>query len=129
MSVALAPIGAVFFVMPTSSPLFYVCWFLTSASTTAWFGPLFATIQHLAPPAIRSTTVAFGLLVVNLLGVGPGSWITGLIGDASSLTRGLVVAAGVELAAVLPLALAARRLEGDEGTRRAMDATRLGARR
>jgi MFS family permease len=123
MSLVLAPSGAAFFLMPTSSPFFYVCWFLTSASTTAWFGPLFATIQHLAPPAIRSTTVAFGLLVLNLLGVGPGPWITGLIGDVSSLTRGLVVAAGVELAAVVPLALAARRLERDEAEARRVEAT------
>jgi MFS family permease len=107
MSLALAPAGAVFFLMPTSSPFFYACWFLTSASTTAWFGPLFAAIQHLAPPAIRSTTVAFALLVLNLFGVGPGPWITGLIGDASSLTRGLVLAAGVQLAAAVPLVLAA----------------------
>jgi hypothetical protein len=48
------------------------------------------------------------LLVVNLLGVGPGPWVTGLIGDRHSLTLGLVVSVAVGASAVAPFTLAAR---------------------
>ena len=116
MTAALVPIAVAFVLMPVGSLLFFVCWFFTSASTTAWFGPVFAAIQELAPPQGRSTMVAFGLLTLNLLGVGPGAWITGMIGDGASLTRGLLLAAGVELLAVVPLALAALRYERDRET-------------
>ena len=120
MTAVLVPIAVAFVLMPVGSPLFFVCWFFTSASTTAWFGPVFAVVQELAPPQGRSTTVAVGLLTLNLLGVGPGAWITGMIGDAASLTRGLLVAAGVELLAVVPLALAARRYDRDRETAAAL---------
>jgi len=103
-----APFTAAFFLLPPSTSLFYVCWFFSTASTTAYFGPVFAAIQELAPVHVRSSTVAFGLLVTNLLGVGPGPWITGLIGDRSSLTIGLLVSLGVSLAAVIPFSMAAR---------------------
>ena len=90
------------------TPLFYACWFLTSAGTTAWFGPLFSAYQELAPVHVRSTMVAFALLVLNLLGVGPGPRITGMIGDARGLTFGLGISVVVTAVAVIPFALAAR---------------------
>jgi MFS transporter, Spinster family, sphingosine-1-phosphate transporter len=104
-----APFSLGFFVLPPSSPLFYLCWFFSVASTVAYFGPAFAAIQELAPQHIRSSALAMGLLVMNLLGVGPGPWITGLIGDRWSLTAGLVVSIGVALVAVVPFTLAARQ--------------------
>lgn len=108
MTLFFAPFSVTFFLLPPSSPLFYVCWFFMAASTVAYFGPLFAAVQELAPPHIRSSAVAFGLLVINLAGVGPGPWITGAIGDRWSLTAGLVISAGVACAAVVPFALAGR---------------------
>jgi len=104
-----APFSIGFFVLPPSSPLFYLCWFFSAASTVAYFGPTFAAIQELAPADARSSAVAMGLLVINLLGVGPGPWVTGLIGDRWSLTAGLVISIGVALVAVVPFTLAARR--------------------
>ena len=90
------------------TPLFYVCWFITSAGTTAWFGALFSGYQELAPGHLRSTVVAFALLVLNLLGVGPGPLITGIIGDTRNLTSGLLVSIVVNAFAMIPFALAAR---------------------
>lgn len=90
---------------------FYVCWFLTSAGTTAWFGPLFSAFQELSPVHARSTLVAFALLVLNLLGVGPGPLITGLIGDSHNLSIGLLVSLVVTACAIVPFALAARSEE------------------
>jgi MFS family permease len=108
LTVFFAPFSIGFFMLPPASPLFYVCWCFSVASTVAYFGPTFAAIQELAPAHVRSSAVAMGLLVINVLGVGPGPWITGLIGDRWSLTAGLVVSIGVAIAAVVPFTLAAR---------------------
>ena len=96
------------FTIPTKTPLFYVCWFFASAGTTAWFGALFSVYQELSPAHARSTVVAFALLVLNLLGVGPGPLITGMIGDARGLTSGLVISVFITAFAIIPFALAAR---------------------
>ncbi len=97
-----------FYTIAPGTPLFYVCWLLTSAGTTAWFGPLFSAYQELSPLRTRSTIVAFALLVLNLLGVGPGPLITGMIGDARNLSYGLLISLGVTVLAIIPFALAAR---------------------
>ncbi|MFL6246036.1 MAG: MFS transporter [Thermoanaerobaculia bacterium] len=97
-----------FYTSTPGTPLFYACWLLTSAGTTAWFGPLFSAYQELSPLQTRSTIVAFALLVLNLLGVGPGPLITGMIGDASSLGYGLLISLGITAFAIVPFALAAR---------------------
>ena len=52
--------------------------------------------------------VAFALLVLNLLGVGPGPLITGMIGDRSGLSFGLLVSLVVTAMAMIPFFLAAR---------------------
>lgn len=97
-----------FYSVTPGTPLFYACWLLTSAGTTAWFGPLFSAYQELSPLQTRSTIVAFALLVLNLLGVGPGPLITGMIGDARNLSYGLLISLGVTALAIIPFALAAR---------------------
>ncbi|MFB3853389.1 MAG: MFS transporter [Vicinamibacterales bacterium] len=109
LTVFFAPFTAGFLLLPAGSSLFYACWFMSAASTTAYFGPTFAAIQELAPLHLRSSGVAFGLLVVNMVGVGPGPWVTGMIGDRWSLTLGLLLSLGVSLLAVVPFSLAARR--------------------
>ena len=108
ISLVFAASAALFYALPAGTTPFYVCWFLTAACTSGWFGPLFATIQELSPAHTRSTAVAFALLVLNLLGVGPGPLLTGKIGDVRSLTLGLLVSAAVVALAWLPFALAAR---------------------
>ena len=57
--------------------------------------------------------IAFALLVINLLGVGPGPLLTGMIGDAHGLTLGLLASLGVVALAVPAFVIAARsaRLE------------------
>ena len=107
ITLATLPFSAAFYLLPPTSPMFYACWFVASASTTAWFGPVFAAIQELSPPAARSTLVAVGLLVMNLLGVGPGPWITGMIGDRHNLTTGLMLSLVVVLMSVVPFSLGA----------------------
>lgn len=109
MTAFFVPLGALFFTQPQGTPLFYVCWFFTAAGTTAWFGPLFSAFQELSPADGRSTFVAFALLVLNLLGVGPGPLVTGMIGDRLGLSSGLLASLLVTACAVVPFVLAARR--------------------
>ena len=108
MTVALAIPAWLFYTLAPGTPIWYACWLLTSAGTTAWFGPLFSAYQELAPSHTRSTMVAFALLVLNLLGVGPGPLITGIIGDRRTLEYGLLASVIVTALAVIPFALAAR---------------------
>ena len=100
--------GWLFYTIAPGSMAFYVCWFFTAAGTTAWFGALFSAYQELAPAQVRSTIVAFALLVLNLAGVGPGPLVTGMIGDRRNLTSGLLISIVVTALAIIPFALAAR---------------------
>ena len=117
MTAIFLPIGWLFYSLSPASPLFYVCWFLTSAGMTTWFGPFFAAVQELSPQDARSSLIAFAVLTINLLGVGPGPLVTGLLGDARTLTFGLQVSLGVFATAILPLAFAGRRLRTQGATR------------
>ncbi len=108
ITVALAIPAWLYYSIEPGTTLWYACWLLTSAGTTAWFGPLFSAYQALAPAHTRSTMVALALLVLNLLGVGPGPLITGMIGDSRNLTYGLLASVIITSLAVIPFALAAR---------------------
>jgi MFS transporter, Spinster family, sphingosine-1-phosphate transporter len=108
MTAFFTPIGLVFYSLVPGTPLFYGFWFLTSAGTSAWFGPLYSAVQELSPQHTRSTLIAFALLVMNMLGVGPGALVTGMFGDARSLSLGLTVSLGVVSLAIAVFALAAR---------------------
>jgi MFS family permease len=108
MALFFAPFNLAFFVQAPGTPLFYVCWFFSAASTVATFGPVYSAVQELSPPHVRASLLALALLVVNLVGVGPGSLITGAIGDRASLTAGLAISVGVALAAIVPFVFAAR---------------------
>jgi hypothetical protein len=81
-----------------------------------WFGPHMAAIDERAPAGMRATVLGIALLVANLVGLSSGPYVTGLIGDRSSLTVGLtwsLVPAGLGLAlvALLGLARAPRRAD------------------
>jgi MFS transporter, Spinster family, sphingosine-1-phosphate transporter len=108
MTVVLTIPAWAFYSVKAGTPIFYLCWFVTSAGTTAWFGPLFSAFAELSPVHARSTVAAFALLVLNLLGVGPGPLITGMIGDSRTLTSGLLISLIVTVMAVVPFAFAAR---------------------
>ena len=60
--------------------------------------------------------IAFAMLVINLLGVGPGPLITGMIGDARGLTLGLLSSLLVAGLAIPAFALAARRARSGPAT-------------
>jgi MFS family permease len=55
---------------------------------TGIFGPLFALNQSVVPESMRATAVALLLFFANLIGMGVGGFVTGLISDALVPTYG-----------------------------------------
>lgn len=106
--VLLTPATLLFYLSPAGSAAFYTGWVLSGLRATIWFGPLYASVQDLAPAHARATAVAFLMLAINLLGGGPGPWLAGALGDRTSLTQGLVVTTLIGVTAIVPFALAAR---------------------
>jgi predicted MFS family arabinose efflux permease len=136
---ALAGLGAVglaaaalFYRLPPSSALFLPCWLVAQAWMLGWFGPLLAAIDEAAPAGLRATVLGLALLVVNLLGVGTGPYVTGLIGDRAGLTAGLswsLVPAAAGLVLVLlaaPSFRGAPSSAGDEESARHSEELRRG---
>jgi predicted MFS family arabinose efflux permease len=113
--VALAALGALgltaallFYRLPPSSVFFLPCWFLAQAWLLGWYGPLVVAVDEIAPPGLRATVIGLALLAANLLGVGVGPYVTGLVGDRVGLTAGLTwsllpAALGAALLAALGL--------------------------
>ena len=99
-----------FYTAPPSSPLFFVCWVAAQAWLLGWYGPVVAAIQELAAPESRATVIGFTLMTVNVLGVAVGAWLTGVIGDRTSLTHGLLVSVGVGVVGLALIVLASMRL-------------------
>jgi MFS family permease len=102
-----------FYLLPAASPWFLAAWLVAQAWTLGWFGPLLAAIHERAPAGAQATVIGFGLMALNLGGVGLGPWITGRIGDRSGLTAGLLtsVAVGAVGLGLVGLAAVRRRPE------------------
>lgn len=48
---------------------------------SVWYGPVYASVQGLAPPRMRATAVAIMLFLVNMIGLGAGPTLIGLASD------------------------------------------------
>lgn len=111
--IALGVPALAWYLVPADSPLFYVVWFIGGIAGTSFFGAVFATVQDLVPAHLRSSVVGLLLLCMNLLGGATAPWIAGKIGDATTLTRGLVICCIVGFLAIPCNAYAARRYAKD----------------
>jgi MFS family permease len=109
----IGPPALAWYVLPKDSILFYVVWFIGSFAATGYFGPIFATVQDLVPARVRSTMVGVLLLLVNIFATGLAPWVAGAIGDATTLTRGLVICSLVGFLSVPFFVFAARRYATD----------------
>lgn len=103
------------YTLPIQAPfyLFWVCLFVATFGSLSWYGPIFATVQDLAPVKIRATAVAFLMLAINIIGTGLGPLIAASIGDKYSLWRGLAICAVGGYLAIPLLVMAARRYQQD----------------
>ena len=95
------------YALPPGTPLFFATWLVAQAWGLGWYGPVVAVMHEMAPADSRATVIGSALLVVNLLGVATGPWVTGLIADRTSLTTGLVASLGAMAAGLFLVLLAA----------------------
>lgn len=85
-----------------------------------WLGPVLATVQHLVPANMRATAAAIFLFINNLIGIGLGTTLIGLLSDtmrarfgAESLRYAILSGSGFYLVAAALCFLAAKTLEKD----------------
>jgi MFS family permease len=73
-------------------------------------GPSCATVAKLTPKAIHSTALAVLVLAFNVLGMAPGSVVTGALADRVGLANALQLLPLAGIAAVVVLSIGVRLL-------------------
>jgi MFS family permease len=93
---------------------------LPMALALAWLAPTASAIQHLVPPGMRAVAAALLLFIINLIGLGAGSYAIGALSDhfatshgTESLRYAMLAGSGFYLLAAALYALGARRLARD----------------
>jgi MFS family permease len=104
----------------TDRMLAFFVFMIPTALTLAWLGPVTAAIQHIVPPAMRSTASACFLLINNLIGIGFGVPFLGYLSDrmkaahgADSLLYSISYGLGFYAIAAALLLIASRTLQKD----------------
>ena len=83
-----------------SAPLALVLLFFHSLCNTMTFAPFFTVLQSVVRPHSRATAAALFLLMSNLLGLGLGPLLVGLLSDYLAIGAGLGAAEGLRWALV-----------------------------
>jgi MFS family permease len=98
----------------------FVIFLVPTGLNLAWLGPITASIQHLVPARMRTTTSALFLLINNLIGIATGIYYFGWMSDllrptfgAESLRWSIYSGMGFYVLASIILFLASRTLEKD----------------
>ncbi|TPG20608.1 MFS transporter [Sphingomonas koreensis] len=76
-----APLFIAGFMASHSPALAWACFLIPNALNILWLGPLTTATQNLVPAHMRATASASFLLINNLIGLGVGSWLMGLMSD------------------------------------------------
>ncbi len=94
-----------------------------------WYGPVFASIQNLVAPGLRAVASALLLFIINIIGLGLGPLIGGMISEGlsgrfgeASLQYSIMIMVGFLFIAGGLLLLAGRTLPGDWEARDEEDA-------
>lgn len=100
--------------------LAFLIFLVPTGLNLAWLGPITAAVQHLAPPAMRSTASALFLLINNLLGLAVGFYYFGWMSDLlaprfgeESLRWAIYTGMGFYVLAAILLIGASRTLKRD----------------
>ncbi|MGE0533090.1 MAG: spinster family MFS transporter [Hyphomonadaceae bacterium] len=112
-----------FYALGLLSPSPVAAFFLFLAPTAlglVWLGPVIAAVQHLAPAHMRTTASASFLFINNLIGIGVGTWILGVLSVAltdrfgeESLRYSILAGTAFYLLASLFALIASRTLPRD----------------
>lgn len=81
-----------------STLLALVALIVPSAGVAAWYGPVHASNQGLVQPRMRATISAVTLVVLNLVGLGFGPPLIGMLSDKAQRSFGLTDAGGLQAA-------------------------------
>ena len=64
-----------------NAPIFWVGMFFAYFQLGLVYGPSFSTVQELSPPRFKATLIAFYILTMNLVGLGVGGTLAGILAD------------------------------------------------
>jgi MFS family permease len=96
---------------------FYVAFAVATFCLTMWLGPVFATCQDHVLPRMRGVATAVQLLGTNLIGLGLGPYLVGLLSDITGDLRVAMLSVLLfVLAALLLFLFSARRLTAMEAS-------------
>ena len=107
-------------VLSDSLPLTYALFLVPQALGLMWLGPVLSAVQHIAPATMRTTASAIFLFINNLIGIGLGTVLFGLISDRlapsfgdQSLRYSILIGLSFYLLSAALFLLASRRLDRD----------------
>ena len=107
-------------VLSTSLALTFLLMLIPTALGLVWLGPVIAAIQHLVKAHMRATASAVFLFINNLIGIGAGTVVIGMLSDGlqgrygnDALKYSILAGTSLYLVAAGLLLLAARWLPGD----------------
>ncbi|MDO9487309.1 MAG: MFS transporter, partial [Sphingomonadaceae bacterium] len=107
-------------VLSDSLPLTYVMFLIPQALGLMWLGPVLSAVQHIAPASMSTTASASFLFINNLIGIGLGTVLFGLISDRlapsfgdESLRYSILIGLSFYLLSAGLFFLASRRLDRD----------------
>jgi MFS family permease len=81
LMLAVTPLLISFRFVDPSSALFYVGMAAGMFSVSSFYGPAFSTVQDLTPVRLRGVMTGLLLVACNLLGLGIGAMMTGILSD------------------------------------------------
>jgi MFS family permease len=107
-------------VLSTTLWISFAVLLVPTALGLAWLGPVLAAVQHLVPGNMRATASALFLFINNLIGIGLGTTLIGVVSDltrarfgAESLRYAILAGTSFYLIAALLLFFAGRKLAKD----------------
>ena len=116
--VASAPLYVIGVLSPSLALTFFMM-LIATALGLVWLGPVIAAIQHLVKANMRTTASAVFLFINNLIGIGVGTVVIGMLSDGlqgrygnDALKYSILAGTSLYLVAAGLLALAARWLPG-----------------
>jgi MFS family permease len=107
-------------VLSTTLWVSFMVLLVPTALGLVWLGPVLTAVQHLVPASMRATASALFLFINNLIGIGLGTTLIGVVSDlmrarfgTESLRYAILAGTGFYLIAAALLFLASRRLNED----------------
>jgi MFS family permease len=107
-------------VLSTTLWISFAVLLVPTALGLVWLGPVLAAIQHLVPGNMRATASALFLFINNLIGIGLGTALIGVVSDvmrlrfgAESLRYAILAGTGFYLMAAALLFFAGKKLARD----------------